>query len=123
MINISSQLDRAYLMQVATEWYDKFYHYMTDECEVDHEFRVIVDHKRKKFSTRYEKLKFQVENEPEYQNFTSFHQNEIEGILHDIVYDKSQFVLADKDKIKELAKKQDQEWSYAIPILKPYLVT
>lgn len=123
MISIPAQLDRAYLMQVANEWYDNFYHYMTDECEVNHEFRVIVDHKRYKFSTRYEKLKFQVENEPEYLDFTSFHQNEIEGILHDIVYDKSQFVLADKDKMKELAKKQGQDWSYAIPILKPYLVS
>lgn len=123
MINISSQLDRAYLMQVATEWYDKFYHYMTDECEVGHEFRVDVNHKRYTFSTRYEKLRFQIQFDPNYLKLSKSQQDNIDNILYELIFNKSQYVLADKDRMKDLADKQEGEWIYVLPILKHHLVS
>lgn len=123
MISIVSYHSTAFLLQVATEWYNKFKLYMTQVQEAGHEFQVIENGHRKTFQTRLEKMEYLVQSDAAFQRLTQPQQDNILSILNELINVPTQYVIADKDRMKELAAKQKGEWSYVVPILKRHLVS
>ena len=122
MINILTRHNQALVSQVAQSWYDAFRLFMTNVPEIGHEYRVIGNNHTIKFQTLLEKVEYLIHNQTDYPTLTQPQKDEIDTILHDLVFKPEQYVLADETRIKALVSYQEGRGNYMVPILRSVFV-